>query len=230
MAKATEKAYEWVRERILSGVYPPGSHLKEERIAEEARVSRTPVREALRRLSNEHFVRYVPNQGAFVAVWAEDDVDVIFELRAMLEGYSAQRAAARITAAQVEDLEHCADEMERLFHHRDAENYRRRLEFNQRFHAIIAEAAGSERIRRMLSWLVEIPLILRTMDRYSDDDEERSNRHHRELIQALRAGDGDWARSVMASHLHSARRAYASRRETLQEEKEDGRVTRIRQA
>lgn len=211
MAKATDRAYDWVRERILSGDYPAGSHLKEERIAEEAEVSRTPVREALRRLSNEHFVKFVPNQGAFVATWREDDVEVIFELRAMLEGYAAQRAAGRITPAQIEELDQCANEIERLCQQHSAENHRRSLEFNQRFHAIVADAAGSERMRRMLSWLVEIPLILRTMDRYSNIDVERSNHHHRELVEAFRARDGQWARSVMESHLRAARQVYLSR-------------------
>lgn len=225
MAKATDKAYEWVRERILSGVYAAGSHLKEERIAEEARVSRTPVREALRRLGNEHFVKYVPNQGAFVATWRDDDVEVIFDLRAMVEGYSAQRAAERISAVQIEELERCAGEIERLCQQHSPENHRRSVGFNQRFHAVIAEAAGSERIRRMLSWLIEIPLILRTMDRYSDLDVERSNRHHRELIEAFRARDGNWARSVMESHLRSARQVYLSR--SRKESGEGAEVTRL---
>ncbi len=225
MARATERAYEWVRERILSGAYAAGSHLKEERIAEEANVSRTPVREALRRLSNEHFVKFVPNQGAFVASWQTDDVEVIFELRAMLEGYSAQRAATRVSPAQFEELEHCANEIERLCQQHSTENHRSSLEFNQRFHAIISEAAGSERMRRMLSWLIEIPLILRTMDRYSDEDVERSNHHHRELIQAFRAHDGGWARSVMESHLRSARQVYLSRGDM--ESRETAQITRI---
>ena len=225
MARATERAYEWVRERILSGAYAAGSHLKEERIAEEANVSRTPVREALRRLSNEHFVKFVPNQGAFVASWQTDDVEVIFELRAMLEGYSAQRAATRVSPTQIEELERCVNEIERLCQQHSPENHRRSLEFNQRFHAIISEAAGSERMRRMLSWLIEIPLILRTMDRYSDEDVERSNHHHRELIQAFRAHDGGWARSVMESHLRSARQVYLSRGDM--ESRETAQITRI---
>jgi DNA-binding GntR family transcriptional regulator len=211
MAKATDKAYEWVREHILSGAYPAGSHLQEARIAEEARVSRTPVREALRRLSNEHFVRFVPNQGAFVATWRDDDVEVIFELRAMLEGYAAQRAAERITPAQIDELARCADEIERLCRHHSPENHRRSLEYNQRFHAIVTEATGSDRMQRMLAWLVEMPLILRTMDRYSNEDVERSNRHHRELVEAFRARDGNWARSVMEAHLRAARQVYLSR-------------------
>ncbi len=80
MSNATEHAYVFVRRQILSGRYAAGSHLKEERIAQEADVSRTPVREALRRLNTEHLMKFVPNQGTFVVAWDDDDVDGIFAI------------------------------------------------------------------------------------------------------------------------------------------------------
>lgn len=220
MSKAVNQAYKWIRGRILSGEYEPGSHLKEEHIAEEACVSRTPVREALRRLSNEHFVKFVPNQGAFVATWKDEDVEVIFELRAMLEGYSAWRAATRITDEQIAELERCADSIEHLSKTHTLENYRSTIEYNRLFHSTIIEAAGSERIRKVLSWLIEVPVILRTIDRYSAEDIQRSNHHHRELIAAFRSKDGQWARSVMEAHLRAARQIYLSRSGPVSEDNE----------
>ncbi len=211
MSKAVQVAYEWIREQILSGRYPASSHLREEHIAEEAKVSRTPVREALRRLSNEHFVKFVPNQGAFVTKWEEDDVDVIFDLRAMLEGYSAYRAAMRIDDEAIAELEKCAIEIEKLCEKHSVENHRKTIEYNHRFHSIIIEAANSDRINRLLSWLVEIPMLLKTIDRYEDKDVERSNHHHRELIEAFKAHDPDWAKSVMESHLRAAHQRYIAK-------------------
>ncbi|MFQ5660006.1 MAG: GntR family transcriptional regulator [Gammaproteobacteria bacterium] len=210
MSKAVEQAYGWIRGRILSGEFPSGMHLKEERIAEESKVSRTPVREALRRLSNRHYVKFIPNQGAFVATWADDDVEVIFELRSILEGYSAFRAATRISDEDIAEMERCADAIEKLCVHHSFENHRNTIEFNHRFHTIIIEAASSERINKMLNWLVEIPLLLRTIDRYSDADVERSNHHHRELIEAFKARDGRWAQGVMELHLRAAYQIYTS--------------------
>lgn len=210
MSKAADRAYDWIRDRILSGDYPAGTHLKEEYIAEDAEVSRTPVREALRRLSNEHFVKFLPNQGAFVSEWEDDDVDVIFELRAMLEGYSAYRAATRISDNAISELEKCAAEIEKLCEKHSLENHRKTIKYNHRFHSIIIEAASSDRINRMLSWLVEIPMMLRTIDRYNDQDVERSNHHHKELIEAFKARDANWARSIMESHLHAAHNTYVS--------------------
>ena len=211
MSNATEHAYTFVREQILSGRYPAGSHLKEERIAEEADVSRTPVREALRRLSTEHLVKFVPNQGAFVIAWDDDDVDGIFEIRILLEGYSAYRAATRIDEDGIKEMETCANEIEALCQEHNNENHRKTIEFNHRLHSIIVEAAGSEHLRRMISSLVEIPMLLKTIDRYSNADVERSNHHHRELIEAFRARDAGWAKNVMESHIRAGRRIYVSK-------------------
>lgn len=214
MSNATEHAYIFVKEHILSGQYPAGSHLKEEHIAEDAKVSRTPIREALRRLSNEHMVKFVPNQGAFVISWEEDDVESIFDIRIMLEGYSASRAATRIDDEGIREMEICANEIEKLCQKHTKENHRKTIEFNHRLHSIIVEAASSEHLRRLLVSLVEIPMLLKTIDRYSITDIERSNHHHRELIEAFKTGDADWAKNVMESHLRAAHRIYVSQDNT----------------
>ncbi|MFT5133252.1 MAG: DNA-binding GntR family transcriptional regulator [Gammaproteobacteria bacterium] len=211
MSNATERAYLYVREQILSGKYAAGSHLREEHIAEDAKVSRTPIREALRRLSTEHLVKFVPNQGAFVLSWEDDDVDSIFDIRIMLEGYSAFRAASRIDDEGIREMEACADDIELLCENHNKENHRKTIEYNHRLHSIIVEAAGSEHLRRLLVSLVEIPMLLKTIDRYSDKDVERSNHHHRELIEAFKAKDGNWARNVMESHLRAGHRIYVSK-------------------
>ena len=210
MSKASELAYIWIRGRILSGEFGAGMHLKEERIAQQSKVSRTPVREALRRLSNEHYVKFTPNQGTFVATWADDEVDDIFELRTMLEGYSALRAATRITDEAIDDLIQCADEIEKLCVQHSPQNHRKTIKYNHRFHSIIIEEANSNRVNKMLSWLVEVPMLLKTIDRYTDADIERSNHHHRELIEAFKVRNGRWAQSVMESHLRAAHHIYTS--------------------
>ena len=211
MSNATERAYLYVREQILNGRYPAASHLKEEHIAEEAQVSRTPVREALRRLSTEHMVKFVTNQGAFVIAWEDDDVEGLFDIRVLLEGYSAYRAATRIDDEDIREMEACAAEIEKLCQKHSKENHRKTIEYNHRLHSIIVEAAGSEHLRRLLVSLVEIPMLLKTIDRYSDKDVERSNHHHRELIEAFKARDGSWAKNVMESHLRAGHRIYVSK-------------------
>ena len=115
----------------------------------------------------------------------------------MLEGYSALRAATRISEESISELEQCASEIEVLSKNRTPDKHRTMIEINHRFHTIIMEAANSDRVVRMLSWLVEMPMILKTLEMYDDNDVLRSNYQHRELIDALRAKDGPLAQSVM---------------------------------
>lgn len=215
MSKAAERAYEQIRKNIFSGKYQAGLHLTEEMLVGDIDVSRTPVREALRQLNSEHLVQFVPNHGTFVATWSQDDVDDIFHLRTMLEGYSTFRAAGRISDDAIRELEQYADEIESLSAKRNPENHAKMIGINHRFHTIIMEAANSDRINRMLSWLVEIPMILKTLEMYDDNDLVRSNYQHRELIDALRAKDGPWAQSVMESHLRAAHNVFIKRNNTI---------------
>ena len=96
MAKAVDKAYQTVRERIVRGVYPAACRITEQEVAAVAGVSRTPVREALRKLHAEGLLEFIPHQGAIVAEWTAEDRDDVFELRALLEAYGAARAARRM--------------------------------------------------------------------------------------------------------------------------------------
>lgn len=210
MSKAAKHAYDHIRKNILLGKYPAGLHLTEEMLVDDISVSRTPIREALRQLDSENLVQFVPNHGTFVTTWLKDEVDDIFYLRAMLEGYSVFRAAKNISDDAINELEHCADKIESLSVKRSTAGHAKITQSNHRFHTIILQAANSERISRMLSWLIEIPMILKTLELFDDEDLKRSNAHHRELISALRARDGKWAQSVMESHLHAAHRVYIS--------------------
>ncbi len=205
LSKANDKAYELLREEILQGRLAAGEHLPEQRIAQITGVSRTPVREALRRLHAERFVTYIPNKGAYVAEWSEAEVADIFDLRLMLEGYAAARAATRIAPAQLETLRACVREIDGQLAAGEGLDYDRLLRANHRFHDTLIEAANSARLRDLLHSLLETPMILRTMRRYSLADLARSNQHHAEIVEACTAGDADWARSVMTAHLRAAR-------------------------
>ena len=208
MSKAADLAYERIRHRIITGHYIAGAHLKEEQVAEDAGVSRTPVREALRRLDAEHLVKFVPNRGAYVASWSPSDIEELFVLRAMFEGHAAYRAATRITPAALAELERCVAEIDAQLPGQTESQRLAIVDANQRFHATVLEAAHSERLNKALYWLVETPIILKTFERYSPRDIERSNHHHREMIDAFRAGDARWAQNVMDTHLRAACRRY----------------------
>src|SRR5579864_9777932 len=101
---ASAAATELIREAIIDGRLPPGQRLKEEELAQELGISRTPVREALLILQAEGLVTAVPNRGAVVRTYTESDLVDMYELRALLESFAAHQAAKRITEAQLAAL------------------------------------------------------------------------------------------------------------------------------
>ncbi len=208
--RAVDQAYQTVRDGIISGRYPPASRITEQEIAEAAGVSRTPVREALRRLHGEGLVEFQANHGAVVTDWSDTDANEVFELRAMLESHGAARAAVKATPAQRQELRELAEEQHRHSLERGEGHLERIGELNSRFHRRLQEAANSPRLARALSALLEAPLIMKTFLKYRPQDLERSAVHHLELVRAIESGDPDWAASVMRSHILAARGALRS--------------------
>lgn len=205
--RAVDKAYATVKDGIISGRFPAGSRVTEQDIAAAAGVSRTPVREALRRLHAEGLVDFTANLGAVVTVWKETDADEIFELRAMLESYGARRAARSATSEQLAALRALAEDQYRECRERRPDFLERVGALNQQFHRALQEAAGSPRLSRALAALIEAPLMMKTFEKYTPDDLERSAAHHLELCSALEARDPEWADAVMRAHVHAARGA-----------------------
>src|SRR5947199_10401231 len=101
---ASVAATELIREAILDGRLEPGRRLKEEELARELGISRTPVREALLMLQAEGLVVSTPNRGAMVRVHDAEDLDDLYQLRALLEGHATRRAATRISEQEIEAL------------------------------------------------------------------------------------------------------------------------------
>ena len=205
MAKAVDKAYHTVRERIVRGVYPASARITEQEVAAVAGVSRTPVREALRKLHAEGLLEFVPHQGAIVTEWTNEDRDDVYELRAMLESYGAARAARRITSEGIAELRQLAEDQ---YHETLAkpEGYLERVGvLNSQFHRRIHEFAGSPRLVTTLASLIEGPSMLKTFTTYPDEDLIRSASHHLEIVRALETRDGEWSSALMRSHILGAR-------------------------
>ena len=213
--RAAERAYSTVREGILRGTYDAGSRLTEQELAKAAGVSRTPIREALRRLHAEGLVQFEPNHGAVVALFELEDAEEIFELRGLLEPISARRAADRATPPIIAELRMLAEEqMSESIRRR--QGYLARIgELNDRFHRLIQKTADSPRLVKALAGLIEAPLILRTFGQYTPAELHRSADQHLEMVQALEARDPVWAHSIMRSHILAGRATYLRGRRSL---------------
>jgi DNA-binding GntR family transcriptional regulator len=218
MSKATEQAYSIIREHILNGTYAPGAHLKEGELVERCKVSRTPVRDALRQLANERYVVTHRNQGVFVNQWTADDITDIFKLRAMLEAVVAERAAKRISPEQIAELKAIHTDIQTMLDQSEPPEVDFFLTKNRSFHVILIEAAQSRTLADTLSQIFQPPLIAQTARWYSHAGLQQSNDHHLEILKALEAGDGKWAASVMKAHIYAAQRkfmiSYAEANET----------------
>jgi DNA-binding GntR family transcriptional regulator len=182
-----------------------GARLGEAELASLLNISRTPIREALRRLSADGLVELESNRGARVASWTPQDIDEIFVLRALLESHGASLAAPLISDDEIAALEQLCEEMESLVDQREGTGVERLNETNRQFHDRILNASGNSRLPSLVSSVVQMPLALRTFSRYSDEAMRRSCNHHRELVAAFRARNPDWAGAVMHAHIMAAR-------------------------
>ena len=205
-----QRAYVSLRDKILTGAYTVGEPLREELVAESLGISRTPVREALRRLDAEGLVELSEHRGARVAGWTPQDMEEIFVLRVMLEAQAARLAACQ----SGDDLLTRLEELVRLMEEEVESNALGRLEriteLNSRFHQAIATAGGNARLASLLAAVVQRGLVVRTFHAYSPAQLARSCRHHRELIESFAAQDPDWAEAIMKAHLYSSRHITAA--------------------
>jgi DNA-binding GntR family transcriptional regulator len=204
--RAVERASRTVKDAVAAGRYAPSTRLTEQEVAAAAGVSRTPVREALRRLHAEGVVDFTPHQGAIVTTWSDEDIEEIFELRAMLEPHVAARAAERASPQQLDELRTLAERQQAEVWRGADGDLECIADLNSRFHRCLQEAAASMRLARALAALLEAPLMMRTFRRYTREDLERSAAHHLEIVRALEVRDAAWAASVMQSHVLAARR------------------------
>ena len=210
--RPADKAYSWIRDRIFAGGFAPGTHLKEAELAARIGVSRSPVRDALRRLSGEGLVAMERDRGTYVNELSREEIEEIFQLRAALEAYGAALAAQRMTAPVVKHLEGLAEKMEALEKKKNNEVFGRFNLLNNEFHLTILGTANSRRLESLVEPLLSIPVFL--LKHYNwrgvEVDIRRSNVEHRELIEALRAKDTVWARTRMQAHVVSRRPRYAN--------------------
>lgn len=215
--KAAKKAYEVVRNEIIEGNFAPGDRITEAEIAETASVSRTPVREALHRLEAEGLIRFVPNQGAFVASCGESEAEETFAMRAMLESYAAQLCAERASSEQIDELKRLAREQLAASELCKRGYVKKIAGLNSRFHELVLTAADSDLLRTSMAALANAPLVFQTFREYSQEDLIRSARHHLEFAEAVEQRNVDWAASVMRAHIYAARTVFRKHVDSLTE-------------
>jgi DNA-binding GntR family transcriptional regulator len=205
-----EKVYLTLRARILSGELDASATLREQALAEELGVSRTPVREALRRLAEAGLVTFVPNRGATVVAWTIDEVRETYFVRAGLESRAAALAATRITTAELDTLAALIEDMEPLVTAVDEAGMAQLGRLNAEFHRTVVAASRSSQLMTLTSSVARVPLMAAAFRRQGVQYRSRSNHQHRDILTALQSGDAIWAEVAMRSHILGARNAVSA--------------------
>lgn len=204
---ASSAVAERIREAIVGGMLHPGERLKEEQLARELGTSRTPVREALRILQSEGLVVATPNRGAAVRSYGLTELEEMYDLRALLEGHAAGRAAERITPEAVDQLDASCARFAELVTGADLRSL---VAENAFFHGAILRASDSDRLTSMVQEVVSLPLVYRSYIWYSPEQAQASYAFHRRLAEALVRHDAPWAEQVMREHVFAARSVLVS--------------------
>ncbi len=196
---SADYAYQELRHRIITKQLKPGQRLPEVNIAVQMGVSRTPVREALRRLASEGLVIIIPNSGARLAAPTLREIQDTFLVREQLECLAISLAAEKIGDRHLRRLEEALLEEARAIDEKNLETY---LEVNEAFHKAVADASGN----RVLAEYVE-NILARTnayvvfYDPFHPGETKLSVDSHKEILMALRAHDVDRSVKLMKRHL-----------------------------
>jgi DNA-binding GntR family transcriptional regulator len=197
---------------IIDGTFPAGTHLRQEEICRKFDVSRTPVREAFRKLQAQHLILLTPNRGATVRRPTRDDVREIYVMRAELEGFACELAAkSEIPGSAFRGLEQAQAMVETAtanleLRPADAEHgfyFAPLILANDRFHGVIHDLAGNRRLRAILLDLKGAfpkDLVWRAM-RSLNENRAFVIAEHEAVLDALRRHNGAQARELMAAHV-----------------------------
>jgi DNA-binding GntR family transcriptional regulator len=196
-----ELVLEAIRSAIKSGILQPRERLMEIQMAEELGVSRTPIREALRKLELEGFIVMVPRKGAFVADLSFKDIADVFEIRAALEGLAAGLAAERITEEELEDMERHLVEKQAAINQKDIA---RLVEVDTKFHELLYRASRNERLSVIISNLREQIQRFRLTSLSSPGRMKDSLEEHKKIVEAIQSRDIQVARQAAQEHIENA--------------------------
>lgn len=196
-----EIVFESLRGAIISGTLKPGERLMEVQLAEKLGVSRTPIREAIRKLELEGLVVMMPRRGAYVADFSIKDITDVLEIRASLEGLASALAALRITEDEIEELEMTAVRFNQAIEEGDFDKI---VQLDIDFHDIIFKATRNEKLMQINNNLREQVQRFRIMYiNKSNKSKELADQHYA-IAEAISSRDMDLAEKLAKNHIENA--------------------------
>ncbi len=196
-----EVVAETLREAIVNGALKPGERLMEIQLAEELGVSRTPVREAIRKLELEGFVVMIPRRGTYVADLSIKDINEVFEIRTALDVLAAGLAVERITEDELEQLERLLVEIGELIEGDDIDKI---VEVDSQFHDILYRASRNDRLVGIINNLREQFTRFRSISIQYPGRMKISVEEHCHLVEAIAARNTDLAQQIAREHMENS--------------------------
>jgi len=196
----SQKVYRVLKTEIIKGSLKPGTKLLEGKIAEQMEVSRTPIREALRELAAEGFVKISPNQGVVVSNASIEDVQEVLQIRGVLEGLAARLAAKIINKEEIKELENYLKQMEYYTNKDDALAF---SEMDAEFHELILGICGNNRLIQIRKNLSDQAHRYRIRSLSIPGRLKYSLKEHREIVEALKRKDVEQADRLSQKHIEN---------------------------
>jgi DNA-binding GntR family transcriptional regulator len=201
---AREKAYEYLKASILSGKINPGERLPEEHLAKELGISRTPIREALHKLESEGLITPLATRGFVASQDSKEEVEELFEIRAVLEGYALRVICGRVTDAVLEQLEGTVKKAEEALRAGCLDEL---FQWNTRFHDTLHTLiTDKHRLYHQMVTMRQYVLRYRKNTLQFPDGGSRTVDGHQRIVLALRLRDADLCERVMRDHIQQSKR------------------------
>jgi DNA-binding GntR family transcriptional regulator len=197
-----EVVYEALREAIKKNQFKSGERLMETELADEMMVSRTPVREAVRKLQSEGYVVMLPRKGTYVSSLTIEDVNDVFEIRDALESMAAYYASIRASDEEIAQIREFI-EMEAVLY--DSTDLARTIESDIRFHSMVYRASQNKKIENLINDLREQTQRLRSSTLSRPGRLRFALDEHREILKAIEARDPEAARAASIAHIERSR-------------------------
>jgi len=195
-------AYDLLKKRIVNNELKPLEYLNERSLSQDLKISKTPIREAIQQLENNHFIVVVPNKGCFVSNISVEDIRAIFEIREIYECAAARIAAERAEVNQFVELR----SKKEIFDSENVDDARKYLLTGDQIHTRIIESVNnaflSNSYRTVLDHIIRIRVYF--INRFGMQRLEATDQEHKNIVDAIVARDPDGAEKAMRLHLRNA--------------------------
>ena len=214
-----EVVCETLRDAIRKGILKPGERLMEIQLAEELGVSRTPVREAIRKLELEGYVIMMPRRGTYVANLSIRDVNEVFEIRTSLDSLASGLAAERITDEELESLQRL---LVLISEYIESNNMEKIVETDMQFHDLLYQASRNTRLVGIIYNLREQLTRFRSTSMSFPGRLKATLDEHRQIVEAIAQGDVKAAQHAAEYHMEKSEQTLLQSMEALKEKSSKG--------